>query len=127
MCSFELGQTFGLIIIQGGVFKQAESFARPKTGRQIQTYRAWSYEPATQTAVAQTVWEEVGTDGQVTDRWESGPIRLHCVFPFEMEHLLARTGFEIETVYRNFFRETLADESTEMVWVAKRGHDPEIK
>jgi ubiquinone/menaquinone biosynthesis C-methylase UbiE len=168
MRSFELGETFGLVIIpghafqnmltaadqiacleslerhlsprgtlvvhldhqnvgwlgdltrdRGGVFETAEQFCHPKTGRQVRTSRAWFYEPSTQTAIAQTVWEEINADGEVADRWESGPIRLHCVFRFEMEHLLALTGFEVEAVYGNFFREELTDESTEMVWVAK--------
>ena len=72
----------------------------------------------TQTAISQTIWEEVGADGQGVDRWESGPIRLHCVFRFEMEHLLALTGFEIEAVYGDFLRTALTDKSTEMVWLA---------
>lgn len=102
---------------KGGVFETAEQFLHPKTGRQIRTSRAWAYEPATQTAIARTVWEEIGADGQVVDLWESGPIRLHCVFRFEMEHLLARVGLEVEAVYGDFFARGLQDESTEMIWV----------
>lgn len=105
---------------KGGVFEPAEQFRHPGTGRQILTLRAWSYEPATQTATAQTVWEEIDAAGEVTDRWESGPLRFHCVFRFEMEHLLARTGFKVEAVYGSFLGEALADASEEMVWVAKR-------
>jgi len=168
MRSFELGETFGLVIIpghafqnmltaadqiacleslkrhltprgvlvvhldhqnvswlgdlmrdRGGVFETAEQFLYPKTGRQIRTSRAWSYEPSTQTAIAQTVWEEIGTDGQVVEGWETGPIRLHCVFRFEIEHLLARVGFAVEAVYGDFFRQELQDESSEMIWVAR--------
>ena len=104
---------------KGGGFETAEQFSHPKTGRQTRTSRAWSYEPSTQTAVAQTVWEEIDADGKVTDRWESGPIRLHCVFRFEMEHVLALTGFEVEAVYGDFFQAELTDESEGMVWVAK--------
>jgi hypothetical protein len=54
-----------------------------------------------------------------TDRWESGPVRLHCAFRFEMQHLLERTGFGSEAVYGDFFRHELQHESSEMVWVAK--------
>jgi SAM-dependent methyltransferase len=104
---------------RGGVFERAEEFCHPKTGRRTRTSRAWPYEACTQTALAQTVWEEINADGEVADRWESGPIRLHCVFRFEMEHLLALTGFEVEAVYGDFFRQELSDESTEMIWVAK--------
>jgi len=105
---------------RGGAFEAAEQFCHPKTGRLVRTSRAWSYEPSTQTAIAQTVWEEIDADGQVVDRWESGPIRLHCVFRFEMQHLLALTGFKVEAVYGDFFRGELTDESEEMIWVAKK-------
>jgi SAM-dependent methyltransferase len=109
-----------LIRDKGGVFEQAEIFTNPDTGRPIHTSRAWSYEPATQTAIAQTVWDELDDDGSVVERWESGPIRLHCVFRFEMEHLLALTGFEVEALYGDFFREQLSDQSSQMIWVAKK-------
>ena len=104
---------------KGGVFEPAGSFLHPKTGREVHTKRAWSYEPATQTAVSQTVWDEIGPDGQVVDRWESGPLHFHCVFPLEMEHLLARTDFIVEAVYGTFLQEPLTDESSEMVWLAR--------
>ena len=104
-----------------GRFEAAEPFQHPKTGRQVGAFRAWSYESSTQTAIAQTAWEEVDTDGQVIDRWRSKPVRLHCVFRFEMEHLFARTGFEVEALYGDFCREALRDESTDMIWVARSG------
>lgn len=104
---------------KGGVFEPSGQFTHPLTGRQIRTSQAWSYEPATQTAISQTQWEEVDADGAVTDRWESGPLRFHCVFRFEMEHLLERTGYVVETVYGDFLRQALRDESSEMVWVAR--------
>jgi len=168
MMSFELGETFGLVIIpghsfqfmltpehqvaclecikrhlvpggvlvvhldhqdidwlgklcteKGGISEMAEELMHPETGRLIRTLRAWSYEPSKQTASAVTVWEEIDTDGEVVDRWERGPIRMHCVFRFEMEHLLARVGFEVEAVYGDFFRRELKDESADMIWVLR--------
>ena len=106
---------------QGGVFETAEQFQHPKTGHQVRASRAWSYESATQTAVTQTVWEELAADGQVVGRWETDPVRLHCVFRFEMEHLLRRVGFEIEAIYGDFFRQAFGDDSPEMIWVARHG------
>jgi ubiquinone/menaquinone biosynthesis C-methylase UbiE len=106
---------------KGGVFKAAEQFRHPTTGRPVRTSRAWSYEPATQTAIVQTIWEEIEADEQIVGRWESGPIRLHCVFRFEMEHLLRRVGFEIDAVYGDFFRQALQDESSDLIWVASKG------
>jgi SAM-dependent methyltransferase len=104
---------------RGGVFEPAGSFHHPGTGQQIRVLRAWSYEPATQTAVSQTVWEALDASGTAVERWESGPLRLHCVFRFEMEHLLARAGYTIEVVYGDFHRHGLRDNSSEMVWVAR--------
>lgn len=105
---------------QGGRFNAGATFTHPVTGQRIQTSRAWSYQPATQTAISQTVWEAIDAGGQVVDRWESGRLRFHCVFRFEMEHLLARAGFVVEAVYGDFYRQALVDDSSEMVWVAKK-------
>jgi ubiquinone/menaquinone biosynthesis C-methylase UbiE len=109
----------GLLRDKGGVYEAAEQFRHPESGRQIRTFRAWSYEPASQTAICQTAWEEIGADGQVVNRWQTQPTRLHCVFRFEMEHLLARVGFAVEAVYGDFFRHALEDSSSEMIWVAQ--------
>ena len=106
---------------KGGVFEPAEQFRHPKTGHQICTSRAWSYEDATQTAICQTVWEEKDENGQVIARLEASPDRLHSIFRFEMEHLLGRVGFVIDTVYGDFYREMLHDKSTNMIWVVRCG------
>jgi hypothetical protein len=84
----------------------------------VRSSRAWSFEPATQTVIAETIWEIFGDDGEILERIESGPIRLHCAFRFEMEHLLARCDFNIEAVYGDFMGNGLLDDSEEMVWVA---------
>ncbi len=169
MRSFDLGQTFGLVIIpghafqnlntsqdqadclecirqhlepggrlvvhldhqdfrwlgdlmsgKGGVFEPAEQFFHARMGLQIRVSRAWTFEPATQSAICQTIREAIGPDGGVVDRWQSQPLRLHCVFRFEMEHLFARVGFAVEAVYGDFFRHPLADDSPNMIWVARK-------
>jgi hypothetical protein len=51
------------------------------------------------------------------------PVRLHCAFRFEMEHLLPRLGFQIEAVYGDFFGSPLADDSGQMIWVARSPED----
>lgn len=105
----------------GGVFEDEGFFVHPKTGQQIRTMQAWVYEPATQTAISQKVWEALDADGGVVEKWESGPLRFHCIFRYEMEHLLARAGFKIEAVYGDFYRQELQDDSSEMVWVVRNG------
>jgi SAM-dependent methyltransferase len=108
----------GLCGEKSGVFEPAGQFQHPITGRQVRTLRAWSYQPSTQTASALTVWEELDLEGQVVNRIERGPIRLHCVFPFEMEHLLSRAGFAVEALFGDFHRQEFQQGSSDMIWVA---------
>jgi SAM-dependent methyltransferase len=98
---------------------EAEQFTHPQTGRRVRTWRAWSYEPSTQTATAISRWEESNEDGEVVQRGKRGPIHLHCVFRFEMEHLLARAGYEVLVLYGDFHKNPLKDDSSEMIWVAR--------
>lgn len=104
---------------KGGVFELGQDLVHPESGRLIRTSHVWAYEPSSQTASLMMAWEELDANGKVVSRWERGPIRLHCVFRFEMEHLLGRVGFEIEAVYGDFFRGELRDDSSESIWVAK--------
>ena len=104
----------------GGKFEQVKDIIHPRTGYVIRKANAWRYEPSTQTAIVITRWEEIGKDGAVLQTWERKPMFLHCVFRFEMEHLLARTGFEIQAVYGDFFKGDLQDDSLDMIWVAMR-------
>jgi SAM-dependent methyltransferase len=108
-----------LVEDRGGIFKPAGSFTHPTTGQEIRTTQAWSYEPATQTAISQTVWEAINAEGTVEGRWESGPLRFHCPFRFEMEHLLGRAGFTVESVFGSFYSEDLQEDSSEMIWIGR--------
>lgn len=110
----------GLTGDQGGIFEITSEFVHPRTGRQFRTLQAWSYEPATQTAVSHRIWEELDAKGHVTNRLDRGPIRLHVVFRFEMEHLLARAGFTVAALYGDFVQGEFRDDSSDMIWVARR-------
>ena len=104
---------------RGGVFEPSGVVIDPVTHNQIKSYKAWQYDSATQTASCLTRREEIDKHGIVLDRWETGPVHLHCIFRFEMEHLLVRAGFMIEALYGDFFKQDLTDKSTEMVWVVR--------
>ncbi len=104
----------------GGKFEQVKDVIQPRTGHIIRKANSWTYEQSTQTAIVITRWEEIGKDGAVLQTWERSPMSLHCVFRFEMEHLLARTGFENRTVYGNFFKGELKDDSSDMIWIARK-------
>ncbi len=111
----------GLIQGQGTGFELAGEYHQDSMGGSVRKWNSWTYEPSTQTASAVTAWEIIGADGAVRDRQETVKKRLHCVFRFEMEHLLARAGFEVDALYGNFFRQELQDTSPDMIWVARAG------
>lgn len=111
-----------LLTGKGGVFEAGTERVHPAAGRRFRPSRAWMFAPSIQTATVTTVWEELNSEGAVIQRWERTPMPLHCVFRFEMEHLLARAGFEVQSVYGDFFRHELTDQSTDMIWVARQLH-----
>lgn len=51
-------------------FEPRGEFVHPTTGQRIRTFRSWSYERATQTAISRTRWEEVLPDGSVGNTWQ---------------------------------------------------------
>jgi ubiquinone/menaquinone biosynthesis C-methylase UbiE len=91
----------------------------PVTGEKFRQTNVWSYEPDAQTATCQNNWEKVDESGNIVQTWKREPMRFHCVFRFEMEHLLRRVGFSIEAVYGDFDKSDLTDGSTQMIWIAK--------
>jgi ubiquinone/menaquinone biosynthesis C-methylase UbiE len=102
-----------------GRFEAGQDVQHPQRNHLIRRSHAWWYERSTQTATVVSRWEELDEDGSVLQTWERKPMALHCVFRFEMEHLLARTGFGQRVVYGDFFRNALTENSSEMIWAAR--------
>ncbi len=105
------------------VFKKGDLLTHPVTGQKFRQSSAWAFEPCTQTATVHSNWEEMDENGAVIRTWEKEPMALHCVFRFEMEHLLKRAGFSIEAVYGDFFKNALTDASGQMIWLARNTVD----
>jgi SAM-dependent methyltransferase len=114
----DLGWLGGLVQGQGTDFKLKGEYRQNSMKDSVRAWTAWSYEVATQTATAIDAWEIIGEDGALKERLETVKKRLHCVFRFEMEHLLARTGFKVDALYGDFFQQELQDTSPDMIWVA---------
>jgi SAM-dependent methyltransferase len=62
---------------------------------------------------------ELDNAGAIISRVERN-LRLRWVYRYEMEHLLALGGFQVEALYGWFDRRPFDDESSEMVWVARK-------
>lgn len=103
---------------KGGQFELTKELTHPHNGRTMQVFEAWTYDPVTQTAAVSTRREIRAPDGQLVELIERGPTALHCIFPFEMEHLLARVGFQVEARYGDFAGGALSETSSEMIWIA---------
>lgn len=101
-----------------GRFEDDGEVVHPHTGHLIRRSSAWTYERSTQAVALTLAWEDVETNDGT--RWELGPTSLHCAFRFEVDHLLARTGFASRSVFGDFFGRTLANDSEEMIWVARK-------
>lgn len=52
-------------------------------------------------------------------QWRRTSFRLRYVHRFEMQHLLERSGFEIESLHGGFDGERFEEGATEMVWIAR--------
>lgn len=109
----------GLLDRKERIFERNPVLTHPTTKQKFRLAYAWSLEPSTQTATVDLNWEEIGENGDVVQVWEMEPMRLHCVFRFEMEHLLKRVGLSIEAVYGDFFKNELRDGSKDMIWLAR--------
>ncbi len=108
-----------LLTTKGDVFEADREITHPVTGRRFRRSSAWKYDPVSQTATVTLRFDELDPDGKIIEQWEMAPRPLHCVFRFEMEHLLRRVGLEILAVYGDFYEHELENSSGNMIWIAR--------
>jgi SAM-dependent methyltransferase len=73
---------------------------------------------AEQIRVIRSGYEIVRDDGSVTRRFVEWPYRY--MFRFEAEHLLERSGYDIEALYGGYEREPFTSESRLMLFLARK-------
>lgn len=115
----ELAWLGGLPIEPEGTFGLPSDVRLPD-GRAFRTRKRWSYDRATQTAELVTRIEQTDSTGLVLDSATRGPVHMHCFFHYDMQHLLERAGLEVQALYGDLSRGSLAHDSAEMIWVASR-------
>ncbi len=102
-------------------FEEAEDMPETELadGRKIRRCgRFAATHPAEQYNEVEIIYYITDTNGK-TERVVNGfPMRYF--FRYEIEHLLARSGFEIAELYGDFDRSPLVEESPEMIFVAKK-------
>ena len=85
----------------------------------IKRWETRTYATATQGLDDVRIEEELSEQGAVVSRVYKS-LRLRYVVRYEMEHLLALAGFEVEALYGGFGREPFDEAAREFVWVARR-------
>jgi hypothetical protein len=88
-------------------------------GRKLRrTFRVTAKRRAEQTNDVELIYYITDTAGATTRMVQSFPMRYY--FRYELEHLLARAGFEIAEFFGNFDGSPFTDSSPEMIVIAVR-------
>lgn len=102
----------------GSALKLDSEFIHPETGRRVLVWDTRGYQAEDQVLRQYFVFEELDADGKVVEK-RFNPLVLRYVFRYEMQHLLERSGFVIETLYGDFARGPFRS-GGEQVWIARR-------
>ena len=95
-------------------------YRHPVTGNGVYSWGSVDYHPSRQASVGWGVTEEVDEQGVVVRRTYGQPMELRYFYRFEVEHLLARCGFEVEALYGDIAKSEFTGSSPSMIWVACR-------
>jgi SAM-dependent methyltransferase len=104
----------------GRALKHFREWTDPQTGQRVVCWETRAYNAATQIIDETRVIDVVDDDGQVVDRYYRS-LTLRWIYRYEFEHLLVRTGYEVEALYGDLDRAPFEEGSSEMVWIARRG------
>ena len=104
---------------RGGIERRRDDYTDPRSGNTVKAWETRTYHPGRQEVATDFIDESLDEGGVVVSKVYRG-LKLRYTFRYEMEHLLARTGFEVEALYGDCFGGQFGDTSPEMVWVARR-------
>lgn len=108
-----------ILAIAGWLGADSERWLRRVEGPGMERWVNRRYSPASQQLNETRTDVDLSDAGAVVQRVERN-LRLRWVYRYEMEHLLALAGFEVEALYGWFDGSPFTDDSDEMVWVARR-------
>jgi len=94
-------------------------FLDPHSGHRIMMWDSRHYNLNEQLIENMFIYDEVDENGQVVRRYYK-PLKLRWMYRYETEHLLARSGFAVQTLYGGFDRRPFDENSREMIWVARK-------
>lgn len=98
----------------------ARDYTHPETGLHVRSWGSNEYHPSVQRQVGHGLIEELDDDGTVVRRSYGQPMELRYFHRYEIEHMLARCGFEVEALYGDLLKNEYRGTSPDMIWVARR-------
>jgi ubiquinone/menaquinone biosynthesis C-methylase UbiE len=107
------------IASQSSPVQRIQEFTHPTTGNRVIVYLTSQHDVVQQIIRNQRIEEELDRDGRVLHRTYK-PLTLRWIYRYEFEHLLARSGFEVEALYGSFDRQPFADDRAELIWIARK-------
>ena len=87
-------------------------------GDRVRERLAVHFAPVEQRLDLTFIYERRTPHGDILREFE--PVRLRYFHRFEIEHLLARAGYEVEALYGDWDRGPFVENGQEMIWVARR-------
>jgi SAM-dependent methyltransferase len=96
------------------------NLASPESGNQLEVWGHREYRVHDQFIDQRFFFHEWAKDGTLL-RTVRRNYTLCYIWPREFEHLLARCGFEVEALYGWFDKRPFDAQSTEQVWLARKG------
>ena len=95
-------------------------YRHPETGLQVRAWGSVELRTSEQRQVSHGMIDELDDEGVVVRRSYGQPMELHYFHRYEVEHLLARCGFEVEALYGDLEKARYRGTSPDMIWVARR-------
>ena len=87
-------------------------------GRRCELWVTPEYEVTTQNITIRATVEAY--EGERLVETTEAALYVRMIYRYEMEHLLARSGFDVEALYGDFDERPLTEDCREMIWVARR-------
>ena len=105
-----------------GVYRRRtqRDYRHPQSGLQVRSWQSLEYHPTEQQYISHGMLDELDDELIVVRREHGRPMTVRYFYRYEMEHLLARAGFEVEAMYGDFYKNVYKATSADMIWVARR-------
>ncbi|MGB2694851.1 MAG: class I SAM-dependent methyltransferase [Dehalococcoidia bacterium] len=97
----------------------ARDYQHPDTGLNVRSWDTVQMHTSVQCRVGIRILDELDAGGRVVNRSYGRPMTVRYFHRYEMEHLLARAGFEVEALYGDTLKNEYRGASPDLIWVAR--------